>query len=79
MEVIIKLFLMRIAYAEPEMEISSDSCFTEKEEEFLEHQISRLEGKTEKQKNPYKQKDLKTNVKQCFQTSIKISESPIVY
>ena len=26
-----------------------------------------------------KQKDLKTNVKQCFQTSIKISESPIVY
>ena len=26
-----------------------------------------------------KQKDLKTNVKQCFQTSIKISESPIAY
>ena len=62
LEVVIKLFLMRIAYSEPEMEISSDSCFTEEEEEFLEHQISHLEGKTEKQKNPYKQKDLKRYV-----------------
>ncbi len=46
MEVIIKLFLMRLAYAEPETELSADSCFTEEEQEFLEHQIIHLEGKT---------------------------------
>lgn len=62
MEVVLKLFLMRLAYAEPELEISSKSCFTSDEEEFLEHQIENLEGKTEKQKNPYKQKDLKRYV-----------------
>ena len=62
MEVIIKLFLMRLAYAEPETELSADTCFTEKEQEFLEHQITQLEGKTEKQKNPYKTKDLKRYV-----------------
>ena len=59
MEVVIKLFLMRLAYAEPEVELSADTCFTENEQQFLEHQITRLEGKTEKQKNPYKVKDLK--------------------
>lgn len=59
MEVVIKLFLMRLAYAEPEVELSADTCFTENEQQFLEHQIIRLEGKTEKQKNPYKAKDLK--------------------
>ena len=62
MEVIIKLFLMRLAYAEPEVELSADTCFTNKEQEFLEHQITQLEGKTEKQKNPYKTKDLKRYV-----------------
>lgn len=62
MEVIIKLFLMRLAYAEPEAEISAESCFTNEEQEFLEHQIERLEGKTEKQKNPYKTNDLKRYV-----------------
>lgn len=62
MEVVVKLFLMRLAYAEPETVISSNSCFTEEEEEFLEHQISNLEGKTEKQKNPYIKKDLKRYV-----------------
>lgn len=62
MEVIIKLFLMRLAYAEPEVALSADTCFTEEEQEFLEHQIKRLEGKTEKQKNPYKTKDLKRYV-----------------
>ena len=36
-EVIIKLFLMRLAYAEPEIELSADSCFTAKEQAFLEH------------------------------------------
>lgn len=62
MEVVIKLFLMRLAYAEPEINLSSDVCFTNEEQEFLEHQIIRLEGKTEKQKNPYKSKDLKRHV-----------------
>ena len=59
MEVVITLFLMRLAYAEPELDISANTCFSEEEQEFLEHQIKALEGKTEKQKNPYKQKDLK--------------------
>lgn len=62
MEVTIKLFLMRLAYEEPELELSADSCFTSQQQDFLEYQISRLEGKTEKQKNPYKTKDLKRYV-----------------
>lgn len=62
MEVVIKLFLMRLAYAEPETELSADSCFTEEEQEFLEHQIRKQEGKTEKQKNPHPAKDLKRYV-----------------
>ena len=62
MEVIIKLFLMRLAYAEPETELNADCCFTSEEQEFLEHQITHLEGKTKKQKNPYKTKDLKRYV-----------------
>lgn len=62
LEVIIKLFLMRLAYAEPETPLSADSCFTQREQEFLEHQIPRLEGKTQKQKNPYHSKDLKRYV-----------------
>ena len=62
MEVVIKLFLMRLAYAEPETEISAGSCFSEEEQDFLEHQITRLEGKTEKQKNPNPAKDLKRYV-----------------
>lgn len=62
METIIKLFLMRLAYAEPEIDINANSCFSDEEQEFLELQIERLEGKTEKQKNPYKSKDLKRYV-----------------
>lgn len=62
MEVIIKLFLMRLAYAEPEVELNADTCFTENEQKFLEHQITHLEGKTEKQQNPFKTKDLKRYV-----------------
>ncbi|HMH32385.1 MAG TPA: IS4 family transposase [Puia sp.] len=62
METVIKLFLMRLAYAEPETEISADTCFTKEEQEFLEHQISRLQGKTSKQKNPYQTTDLKRYV-----------------
>ena len=53
---------MRLAYAEPEAELSAAICFTKDEQEFLEHRITRLEGKTEKQKNPYKTKDLKRYV-----------------
>lgn len=59
METVIKLFGMRLAYAQPETELSADRCFSEEEQEFLEHQITVLEGKTDKQKNPYKQHDLK--------------------
>jgi Transposase DNA-binding len=62
MEVVIKLFLMRLAYAKPEVELNADTCFTNDEQEFLEHQLTHLEGKTEKQKNPNKQKDLKRYV-----------------
>lgn len=62
METIIKLFLMRIAYAEPETPLPPETCFTPEEQEFLEHQITYLEGKTEKQKNPFKSKDLKRYV-----------------
>ena len=62
MEVVIKLFLMRLAYAEPEMIIEAQSCFNKEELEFMEQQIIHLEGKTEKQKNPYKAKDLKRYV-----------------
>ena len=62
MEVVIKLFLMRIAYAEPELALSADNCFTKADQEFLEKQIVNLEGKTKKQKNPYKTKDLKRYV-----------------
>jgi len=62
LETVIKLFLMRLAYAEPEIDIEAGSCFTEDEQEFLEHQITKLEGKTEKQKNPHKAKDLKRYV-----------------
>lgn len=62
MEVTIKLFLMRLAYAEPETVIEASTCFDDKEMEFLEHQIKALEGKTAKQKNPYKEKELKRYV-----------------
>ena len=62
MEVIIKLFLMRLAYAEPEVDLSAATCFTKEEQDCLENQIIHLEGKTEKQKNPYKTKDLKRYV-----------------
>jgi len=62
LEVIIKLFLMRLAYAEPEIELDAGLCFTQEEQEFLDHQVTFLEGKTEKQKNPYRSKDLKRYV-----------------
>lgn len=62
MEVVIKLFLMRIAYDEPELEMDAGMCFNHQEQECLELQINKLEGKTEKLKNPYPKKDLKRYV-----------------
>lgn len=62
METIVKLFLMQIAYDMPEHEMESRSCFTNQELECLEYQIIKLEGKTEKLKNPYKEKGLKRYV-----------------
>lgn len=58
MEVIIKLFLMRIAYEQPELELEASTCFSPAEQECLEYQIQKLEGKTEKQKNPHMKKEL---------------------
>lgn len=62
METIVKLFLMQIAYDSPEQDIESQSCFSESELKCLEYQITTLEGKTEKLKNPYQNKDLKRYV-----------------
>jgi hypothetical protein len=62
MEVVIQLFLMRLAYSQPEEEIDASAVFTEEEQSFMEEQIKRVEGKTEKQKNPFKAKDLKRYV-----------------
>lgn len=62
MEVCIKLFLMRLAYAEPELEISAGSCFDTPQQQIMEVYIPRLEGKTQKQKNPYRRSDLKRYV-----------------
>lgn len=62
METVIKLFLMRLAYADPEIELSAESCFSQEELEFLDHQIVALEGKTDKQKNPHQANDLKRYV-----------------
>ncbi|MFC5981254.1 IS4 family transposase, partial [Flavobacterium salmonis] len=62
METIVKLFLMQIAYDSPEHDIEAQSCFSESELKCLNYQIIILEGKTEKLKNPYKDKDLKRYV-----------------
>lgn len=62
METIVKLFLMQIAYDSPEQDIEAQSCFSESELKCLNYQIIMLEGKTEKLKNPYKDKDLKRYV-----------------
>jgi len=58
LETIIKLFIMKTAYSLEE-EIPPRSCFSKEEIECLESQIERLEGKTQKLKNPYKSSDLK--------------------
>lgn len=59
MEVTIKLFLMRLAYGEPELEISAGSCFNTHQLEVMEAYMPKLEGKTQKQKNNYARTDLR--------------------
>jgi hypothetical protein len=58
LETIVKLFIMQIAYATA-AETEPGSCFSNEEVECLEWQITQLEGKTDKQKNPYTSSDLK--------------------
>lgn len=62
LETVIKIFLMRIAYNDPETVISTDSWFSELEQECLEHQIEKMEGKTDKLKNKHQKNDLKRYV-----------------
>lgn len=59
LETIIKLFLMQIAYAMPEEEVNLQSCFSEQQIACMEQQVTQLEGKTQKLKNPYTPADLK--------------------
>jgi hypothetical protein len=59
LEVVIQLFLMRLSYEAPEIDLSAESCFTQQEQEFIEQQVVQMEGKTSKQQNPYRQGELK--------------------
>jgi len=60
LDAIIKIFQMRIAYDEPEEEgLPAGICFTESEKECLEVQSKKLEGKTEKLKNPHRKSTLR--------------------
>jgi hypothetical protein len=60
LDAIIKIFQMRIAWDEPEdRDLSADICFTESEMEYAAMQCKKMEGKTEKLKNPYKKSSLK--------------------
>jgi hypothetical protein len=54
LDAIIKIFQMRIAYeTDEDAQLPADICFEEAEIECLQMQCKRLEGKTEKLKNPY--------------------------
>lgn len=54
LDAVIKLFQMHIAYETDEGEgLPAGICFEQQEQECLTAQCKRLEGKTEKQKNPY--------------------------
>ena len=59
LDAIIKIFQMRIAWEEPEEGLSAAISFTEIEMECIDMQCKKMEGKTEKQKNPYKKGSLK--------------------
>ncbi len=60
LDAIIKIFQMRIAYeTDEEGQLPADICFEEAEIECLQMQCKRLEGKTEKLKNPYSPSSLR--------------------
>jgi len=59
-DAIIKIFQVRIAWEEPEEEgLPAGISFTETEMECVDKQCKKMEGKTEKQKNPYTKGSLK--------------------
>lgn len=60
LDAIIKIFQMRIAWDEPEEAgLPASICFTQKEMECLDKQCKKMEGKTEKLKNPSKKNTLR--------------------
>lgn len=60
LDAIIKLFQMNIAYMrDEEDEIPDTLCFDKEQIECLQMQNTKLEGKTEKQKNPYRKGSLR--------------------
>jgi hypothetical protein len=60
LDAVIKLFQMSIAYTTDEEDQLPDTvCFDEEQMECLHVQNSKLEGKTEKQKNPYRKGSLR--------------------
>lgn len=60
LDAIIKIFQMRIAWEiDEEDQLPASICFEQTEVECLEKQCKKLEGKTEKLKNPYSQSSLK--------------------
>jgi hypothetical protein len=59
LDAIIKIFQMRIAWEEPEEGLPAAASFTEKEMECIDTKCKKMEGKTEKQKNPYTKGSLK--------------------
>jgi len=60
LDAIIKLFQMNIAYlTDEEDQIPDTLCFDQEQIECLQIQNSKLEGKTEKQKNPYRKGSLR--------------------
>jgi len=60
LDAIIKLFQMNIAYmTDEEDQIPATLCFEEEQIECLQMQNTKLEGKTEKQKNPYRKGSLR--------------------
>ncbi len=56
---ILKIIQMKLAYDEPEQQQPIKEVFTEEEQECLTILNKKLEGKTDKQKNPYDPKQLK--------------------
>ena len=60
LDAIVKLFQMNIAYmTDEEDQIPDTLCFEEEQIECLQMQNTKLEGKTEKQKNPYRKGSLR--------------------